>query len=52
LDRRWWLRLILCSHALEFFGEGFCYTYVGHVAAVLEYPFPGCMYHGQKCHIM
>lgn len=29
LDRRWWLRLILCSHALEFFGEGFCYTYVG-----------------------
>jgi hypothetical protein len=26
----------------NFFGEEFCNTYVGGVASVLQYPFPGC----------
>jgi hypothetical protein len=37
------MRLILCSHALEFtFGEEFCNTNVGGVALVLQFPFPSC----------
>jgi hypothetical protein len=37
------MRLILCSHALEFtFGEEFCNTNVGGVATVLQFPFPSC----------
>jgi hypothetical protein len=32
---------LLCSHALDFFGEFFCNTYVGDDAPTLQYPFQG-----------
>jgi hypothetical protein len=35
LNKSWWVKLILYSHALDSFGEEFCKAYVGGVAPTL-----------------